>query len=103
MLHTPSSYNKTRLLFSHVNEAIRGKRYELFIAAASLSLEIQATVIYSQVTPISYQYNSSLQLIVSALSFYPLAAMLPFILDSTRRSWMKGAVLTGLFVIHSSA
>ncbi|KAK1640058.1 hypothetical protein BDP81DRAFT_157745 [Colletotrichum phormii] len=89
--------------FSRVNEAIRGTRYGLFMAAAFVSLGIEATVIYSQVTPIVYKYNSSLQLVVSALSFYPLAAMLPLILDSTRRGWMKGTILVGLFLIHTSA
>ncbi|KAH0423064.1 hypothetical protein CcaCcLH18_12435 [Colletotrichum camelliae] len=90
-------------VFSRVNEALRGTTYDLFTAAAFLSLGIQATVIYSQVSPIAYRYNSSLQLIVSAFAFYPLATMLPLILNSVRRSWLKGAVLVGLFVIHTAA
>ncbi|KAK1675754.1 hypothetical protein BDP55DRAFT_743973 [Colletotrichum godetiae] len=55
-------------------------RYDLLVVAVFLSLGILATIIYSRVTPIVYKYNSSLQLVVSALSFYPLAAMLPLIL-----------------------
>ncbi|KAF9875933.1 hypothetical protein CkaCkLH20_06379 [Colletotrichum karsti] len=86
-----------------VNEALRGTTYDLFTAAAFLSLGIQATVIYNQVSPATYRYNSSLQLIVSAFAFYPLATMLPLILNSVRRSWLKGAVLIGLFIIHTAA
>lgn len=73
------------------------------MVVAFLSLGIQATIIYSQISPIAYQYNSSLQLIVSALAFYPLATMLPLILNNIRRSWLKGAILIGLFVIHTAA
>ncbi|KAI8279184.1 hypothetical protein K4K60_005731 [Colletotrichum sp. SAR11_57] len=109
--HRASSPNETQEspeavkpgVVSRVNEALRGTTYDLFTAAAFLSLGIQATVIYSQVSPIAYRYNSSLQLIVSAFAFYPLATMLPLILNSVRRSWLKGAVLVGLFVIHTAA
>lgn len=64
-----------------------------------------SSAIFSQVIPSVYKYNSSLRLtcILSALSFYPLAAILPIILDSTRRIYMKGAILVGLFLIHTSA
>lgn len=86
-----------------IDEALRGTAYELFMAAASLSLGIQATVIYNQISPVAHRYNSSLQLIVSAFTFYPLATMLPLIWISIRRSWLKGTMLVLLFVIHTVA
>ncbi|CCF35365.1 hypothetical protein CH063_07169 [Colletotrichum higginsianum] len=86
-----------------IDEALRCTTYDLFTAAAFLSLGVQATVIYSQVAPATHHYNSSLQLIVSALAFYPLAAMLPLVLASGRRSLLKGAILVSLFVVHTGA
>ncbi|GKT49612.1 uncharacterized protein ColSpa_09793 [Colletotrichum spaethianum] len=100
--HTAASDSKPRLV-TRISVASRCTTYDFFTAAAFLSLGIQATVIYSQVTPVAYRYNSSLQLIVSAMAFYPLAAMLPLVLTSVRRSWLKGAVLICLFVIHTAA
>ncbi|TDZ44953.1 hypothetical protein CTRI78_v009179 [Colletotrichum trifolii] len=90
-------------LYGRINEALRATTYDLFAAAAFLSFGIQATVIYYQVSPTAHRHNSSLQLIASAFAFYPLAAMLPLVLDSFRRIWLKGAVLIGLFVIHTAA
>ncbi|KAJ0158608.1 hypothetical protein CTA2_11232, partial [Colletotrichum tanaceti] len=86
-----------------IDEALRCTTYDLFTAAAFLSLGFQATVIYSQTAPAAYRYHSSLQLIVSALAFYPLAAMLPLVLTPDRRSLLKGAILVALFVIHTAA
>ncbi|KAF6843873.1 hypothetical protein CMUS01_01630 [Colletotrichum musicola] len=90
-------------IFNRINEALRGTTYEFFAAAASLSLGIQATVIYNQISPVASRYNSSLQLIFSAFPFYALATMLPLILASDRRSWLKGSVLGLLFVVQTTA
>ncbi|KAK1580759.1 uncharacterized protein LY79DRAFT_671637 [Colletotrichum navitas] len=72
-------------LSARVGEVLRCTTYDFFTAAAFLSLGIQSA------------------LIVSAAAFYPLAAMLPLILASARRGWLKGAVLVALFVIHTAA
>ncbi|OHW96059.1 hypothetical protein CSPAE12_05209 [Colletotrichum incanum] len=100
--HVAASDSKAGLS-TRISVALRCTTYDFFTAAALLSLGIQATVIYNQVTLTAYRYDSSLQLIVSAIAFYPLAAMLPLIFTSVRRSWLKGAVLIALFVIHTAA
>ncbi|OLN95964.1 hypothetical protein CCHL11_07118 [Colletotrichum chlorophyti] len=90
-------------LLGRLAEAFKGTTYDLFIAAAFLAFGIQATVIYYQTASVTFRYNSSLQLIISAFTFYSLAAMLPLILNSFRRGWSKGAILICLFVIHTVA
>ncbi|KAK1725292.1 uncharacterized protein BDZ83DRAFT_777440 [Colletotrichum acutatum] len=55
MLQAPRSNGKSGL-FSRFGEASRGKRYQLFRAAAFLSLGMQATVIYGQVTSDVYKW-----------------------------------------------
>ncbi|EFQ34667.1 uncharacterized protein GLRG_09811, partial [Colletotrichum graminicola M1.001] len=88
---------------ARISDALRCTTYDFFTAAAFLSLGIQSAVIYFQTTPTGRRPTSSLQLIVSAAAFYPLAAMLPLILAYARRGWLKGAVLVALFVVHTAA
>ncbi|KAK1546113.1 hypothetical protein CPAR01_00080, partial [Colletotrichum paranaense] len=64
MLHASQSNGKSGL-FDRDYEAMEGTKYDLFMAATSLFVGIQAIVIYSQVRPSVYEYSSSLQLIVS--------------------------------------
>ncbi|KAK2007099.1 hypothetical protein LZ32DRAFT_622440 [Colletotrichum eremochloae] len=90
-------------LSARIGEALRCTTYDFFSSAAFLSLGIQSAVIYFQIAPAGRRRSSSLQLIVSAAAFYPLAAMLPLILASARRGWLKGAVLIGLFLAHTAA
>ncbi|KAK2023280.1 hypothetical protein LX32DRAFT_601088 [Colletotrichum zoysiae] len=92
-------------LSARIGEALRCTTYDFFTAAAFLSLGIQSAVIYFQTAPTGGRPpSSSLQLVVSAAGFYPLAAMLPLTLaPARRRGWPKGAVLAGLFVAHTAA
>nr|XP_036586184.1 uncharacterized protein CTRU02_03569 [Colletotrichum truncatum]KAF6796591.1 hypothetical protein CTRU02_03569 [Colletotrichum truncatum] len=99
---TDTSQNKHGTL-NRISKGLKCTRYDMFDAAAFLSLGIQATVIYRQVTSTDYRFDSSLQLIISAFTFFPLAAMVPLILDFSRRNWLKGAILVGLFIIHTAA
>ncbi|KAK2000304.1 hypothetical protein LX36DRAFT_679736 [Colletotrichum falcatum] len=88
---------------ARIGEAFLCTTYDFFTAAAFLSLGILSAVIYFQTAPAGRRPSSSLQLIVSAAAFYPLAAMLPLVLAPARRGWLKGAVLLGLFVAHTAA